>query len=91
VLLLEIFIVGIGLSLGFIATIWHPCLRAGGNLVVGRSVWMLLTMLKILIIVVTVRVVISVLLWSKLVHLLRTRSKLTWATIPSHGHYTYSQ
>ena len=39
------------------------------------------------LVVVAIGVVVSVLLWAKLVHLLRACAKLVWATIPSHSHY----
>lgn len=40
----------------------------------------------VIIVVVAVRVVVPMLLWAKLVHLLRARSKLVWTTIASHRH-----
>jgi hypothetical protein len=49
---------------------------------------MLAVRLEILVIVVVaIWVIVSMLLLSELMHLLRTRSELVWAAIPSHGHY----
>lgn len=82
------FIVGLKPSFGLVATFRSSRLRAGRNLVVWRSVWMLAVRLEILVIVVVaIWVIVSMLLLSELMHLLRTRSELVWAAIPSHGHY----
>lgn len=63
---------------------------AGRDLVALRAVWML-TVLEVLIVVkVTILVVVSMLLRSELVHLLRASSKLIWAAITPHGHYLLS-
>ena len=74
------------LSFRFFATFRCPSLRACRNLAVWRTVWML-TVLEVLVVEVAIWMVISMLLRSKLVHLLGTSSKLIWAAIPSHGHY----
>lgn len=51
----------------------------------------MLTVLEVLVVIeVAIWMVISMLLRSKLVHLLGTSSKLIWAAIPSHGHYLLS-
>lgn len=50
----------------------------------------MLTVLEVLVVEVAIWMVISMLLRSKLVHLLGTSSKLIWAAIPSHGHYLLS-
>ena len=39
------------------------------------------------LVVVAIGVVVSVLLWTELVHLLRACAKLVWAAITSHSHY----
>jgi hypothetical protein len=87
-------------SFGFLAAFRRPSLRAGGNLVVWRAVLMLavlamlpvLPMLEVLVVVVEVpiRLVVPMLLRSKLVHLLRARSELVRAAISSHRHYSLS-
>jgi hypothetical protein len=81
----------VDLSFGLLASFRRPRLRAGGNLVARWSV-LVLAMLEVLVVIVVVSiwVVVSVLLRSKLVHLLRARSELVGATVTSHGHYKRS-
>ena len=48
---------------------------------------MLAMWLKVLVIVIAIWVIVSMLLWSELMHLLRTRPELIWPTVTAHRHY----
>ena len=75
------------LSFGLICAFRHACLRAGGNLVVWRSIVVLSMLLEVLVIVIAaVWMIVSMLRWSKLVQLLGACSKLILVAISSHWH-----
>lgn len=74
-----------GRSFGLFIALRCTCLGTGRDLIVCRTVLVLAVGLEVLV-VVAIGVVVSVLLWTELVHLLRACAKLVWAAITSHSH-----
>ncbi len=76
-----------GCSFRFLVTLRGSCLGSGGNLIITRTILVLAMLWEVLAVIkVAIGVIIVSVLGSELVHLLRTGSKLVWATIPSPSH-----